>query len=277
MGKAKRKKWVGLFAVIIGLLGICPVTAKAQERRIFDDAALLTLDEAKELGSEIGELRTKTGQDVVVVTTDDAKGKSAMEYADDFYDQNGFGTGTEKNGVLLLLDMDNREIWISKSGEMIDILTDARTETMLDNVYEEMSDGDYASAVEAFLEDTEYYIEQGVPVGQYREVVNNIKSLSRPQRGLIGLLAGFALGAAVSGISCLVIVLRYKGGRGKGEYAYQQEGKMLLSKKNDVFLNKHVTHRTIPKNPPSQGGSSGRSSVHTSSSGNLHGGGGRKF
>lgn len=271
-----KKKWMCLFVVVLFALGLFPVISEAEEKRVYDQAALFTEEKVSALEMDIASLRAETTYDFVIVSTDDAQGKSARDYADDFYDENGFGTGQDKSGVLLLLDMDNREIWISTSGRMIDILTDKRIEDILDNVYAKMTDADYAGAADMFLKDAKYYIEQGIPAGQYRETLKETKPISKTERAIRGLSMGLVFGAIVSGISCLVIVLRYKGKRGQGEYAYQQAGNMQLTKQNDIFLSKHVTRRKIPKNPPA-GNSSKRSSVHTSGSGRTHGGGGRKF
>ncbi|MBP5793935.1 MAG: TPM domain-containing protein, partial [Spirochaetaceae bacterium] len=74
------------------------------------------------------EFLDKYNKEAVIVTTSDAQGKSAEAYADDFYDENDFGTGSGKDGVLFLIDMDNRKIHVSTSGSMIDYLEDWRIE-----------------------------------------------------------------------------------------------------------------------------------------------------
>ncbi len=277
MMRLMKKRWVCLVIMTLVLIGLCPIMTDANQKRVYDQASLFTEEKINELETKIGELQVQNNYDFVIVSTNDAKGKSARDYADDFYDDNNFGFDNQKSGVLLLLDMDNREIWISTSGEMIDILTDKRIESILDDIYPKMVNSNYEEAADVFLSDTVFYIEQGIPAGQYRETLKESKPISKAQRAVGGLLAGLLFGAIVSGISCFVTVRRYKGRRGQGGYAYQQEGKMQLMKKNDMFLNKYVTQRRIPKNPPSQRSSSGRSSVHSSSSGRTHGGGGRKF
>lgn len=268
------KKWICLLVLLAAMTVNGTVLVNAEGARVFDQAGLFAPEEVQQLETEITALEERIQYDVVVVTADDAGGKSAMEYADDFYDENGFGTGTEKSGVLLLIDMDNRELWISTSGDMIDILTDARIDSILDDVYEGMADENYVKAAENFLEKTEYFVEQGVEAGQYRYDTEKDK-LSLAEAIVIGVLAG----ALISGITCLIIVSRYKGKRAGNDTAYRQNADMHIVRKEDTFLNSVVTHRKIPKDPPkSSGGSSaGRSSTHTSSSGASHGGGGRKF
>ncbi len=38
---------------------------------------------------------------------------SVMEAADDFYDYNGYGQGPDRDGLILYVCMDTRDIWIS--------------------------------------------------------------------------------------------------------------------------------------------------------------------
>ena len=63
-------------------------------------------------------------------------------------------------------------------------------------------------------------------------------------------------------------------------YDFHSFGNVSLTNTEDRYVNQIVTHRRIPK-PQNNGGngsgSSGRSTVHTGSSGTMHGGGSRKF
>ena len=117
---------------------------------VYDFAELLENEEALE--AEIAELRERWTIDVVIVTTDDAHGKSSMEYADDFFDYNGFGYDKPMgDGVLFLIDMDNRQIWISTCGKAIIYFTDSRIDEALDDIIEYMYDSNYDGAADDFL------------------------------------------------------------------------------------------------------------------------------
>ena len=45
---------------------------------------------------------------MVIVTVDDTRGKKARDFADDFFDYNGFGYGRDRDGILLLIDISDR-------------------------------------------------------------------------------------------------------------------------------------------------------------------------
>ena len=73
-------------------------------------------------------------------------------------DYGGFGVGKKASGVLLLYYMDGPgqsggECYISTSGTMITLLTDERIETILDDVYGNLGNRDFAAASQIFLED----------------------------------------------------------------------------------------------------------------------------
>lgn len=273
--------FVMLLSVMI--LGISS-SAKAAEKRVYDDAALFTAEQTAELETRIEEVRESTKLDIVVVTTDDAIGKTSREYADDFYDNNGFGSDKKHSGVLFLIDMDNREIYISTTGYAIDLLTDYRINAILDAAYPYMPEQSYNMAAKAFLDGTEAFVEEGMVEGHYRYDTDKGRIVRPFYYYVVKLMIGMIAGAVVGLVVCTIIKAKYKAKFPKGTYSYKQNGKIRIETQRDDFLNQTVTHRRIPKQTSSGGSSrssgsssSGRSSVHHSSSGRSHGGGGRKF
>ena len=141
-------------------------------QRLFDEAGLLSGEEQERLEEALSGCRTKTGMDVSAVTAYNDGVRSAMEYADDYYDYNDFGTGRDKSGALVLIYMDaagrrGGECWISTSGNMIRILTDKRIDLVLDDMYDYLGSQDYYGAILAFTRDIEYYVDKGIQAGQY--------------------------------------------------------------------------------------------------------------
>lgn len=157
------KKLTAVLAVLLALAVFAPSFCFAQDengQRVYDDAALFTQDQAALLQEEILQFRADYDLDLAVVTTSDAKGKTAKEYADDYYDDNGFGVGEDYSGALFLIDMDNREAYISTCGSAIDLLTDARIDAVLDDAYEGLSGQDYFASAQAFLAGVTEYAEK---------------------------------------------------------------------------------------------------------------------
>lgn len=294
--KMKKRRfivWI-LTAVLCVLLaqtvyGDSSVAIEASDgKRIYDMAGLLEQSQIQEVRNRIQEYEAAYHLDIVVVTSEDAEGKTATAYADDFYEEGGFGQGKEKSGILFLIDMDNRELVFSTDGQAIRIFTDERIETMLDHVYEGASRADYGACVEVFLEDVAKYCRAGIPGGQYNYDTETGKiSVYRSIRWYEALLA-VAVSGFVAGGACLTVKRQYAMEEDERHVrnlamAYRAESRFTYGSESDRLVNQFVTTRVIPRNTGSRGGGSlghsspGRSSTHTSSSGRSHGGGSRKF
>ena len=65
-------------------------TLMETEQFVFDKADLLTDAEEEELNEKANDLAGTFHMNFVILTTDDAEGKEAQAYADDFYMDNGF-------------------------------------------------------------------------------------------------------------------------------------------------------------------------------------------
>ena len=111
----KMKK--SLLWCLVCLVCLVPCSGAALAAEADDEAGLLTADEIADLNDEIASFMEESGWNVYAVTTDDAQGKSATAYADDFFDEH---SPDKEDGVALLIDMDNREITISTRDPLFD-------------------------------------------------------------------------------------------------------------------------------------------------------------
>lgn len=257
------------------------LNSDAAERYVYDNASLLTPEEREMLEETAKGFSEYWNMDFGVVTTDDAQGKTSRDYADDFYDTY-FDITDERGGVLYLIDMDNREIYLSTCGQAIRYLTDERIERILDEAYAEIADGDYYGTFEAFFDATEDYLERGIPSNQYhydtetgeRDYYYDSVPKTKQITFWEAVIAGIAALAAALG-TCGFIVGKYRLKFEDFHYDAYTDSDISLSVNEDRLVNTFVTHRHIPKNDGNSG--SGSSSVHRSSGGTSHGGGGRSF
>lgn len=276
----KIKLLITAFCLCCGLAAAFHVSA--EENHVYDHADLLTVQEEEYLENLAAERAEQWDMNFLMVTTDDADGKSAMEYADDFYDAQ-FPEESEEDGILCLIDMDNREIYLSTSGMAIRYLTDSRIESILDEAYEYVVEGDYYGTFVTFIEETEGYLIKGIPSDQYNYDVDTgeIDDYQEPMRLTLGeFLFAFVAALIPAGVTIGIIKAKYQLKFEDFHYDAYTDSDVQLSVKSDRLVNTFVTHRRIPKNDGHSGGSGGggsRSSVHRSSSGRSHGGGGRKF
>lgn len=247
----KKRVFSGALLTLLVCVLFLAFPVQAESSRVFDEAGLFTQQEKQSLEELTKQYIEKTSLDLVIVTTDDTQGKSTRAYADDFYDDNRFGIGADRSGALFLIDMDNREAYISTHGKAIRILTDRRIREITDAAAKKVGAGAYEEAAEIFLEKTDGFVNP-----------------NRLGMGL-GLLAiSMVIGAVAVGI----VVYRYQHAFKADQYELRENSRTNLTNRQDIFVRKYVTSRTIPKN---NGG--GGSSTHTSSSGSTHGGGGSRF
>ena len=238
--------------------------------RVVDMADLLDNSEEADLLSMLDEISNRQELDVVVVTVNTLDGKTPMDYADDFYDYNGYGFGENRDGVLLLVCMEDRDWRISTSGYGITVFTDAGIEYISEKFLPDLSDGNYADAFTTYAELCDEFITQARTGDPYD--TNNLPK--EPFNVFTSLLISLAVGILVS----LIVTGKMKGKlktvrMQPAAEEYVRKGSMLVTESSDLFLYSHVDRRAKSKDNDS----GGRSSTHTSSSGSSHGGGGGKF
>lgn len=257
---------------------------EAEASRVFDYANLFRREEAEKLQEEAVRLREELKAEFIVLTIADAKGQTARENADEFYFSRGFDQSFDESGAVVLIDVDNREIYLGTYGIMIRVITDQRLDAVLDAAWPDAVDGDYASAALVMLGECEHYVHQGIVAGQYNynqetgriEVYRTIRWYEA--------CAAAAISALVAGMVCLGVCQRYrmKGDDKRGDcLAYQNSSHVQIQPISDQLLHTAVHHTVIPQNHPSggrsPGGSSSRRSTTHSHSGHRAGGGGRRF
>lgn len=269
--------------------------AVSGQPRVFDQAGLFSETEIIQLEEKIAQCRKSTKMDVVIVSAYADGERSAEEYADDYYDYGGFGVGKKASGVLLLYYMDGPgqpggECYISTAGTMINMLTDERIESILDDVYGDLGKRDFAGATEHFLEDVKAYVKEGVESGQYTYDRDTGEIVRYHSIRLYEVAIAMVIAGILAGSVCLDIKKRYAMKQSSREVsnslqAYRADCAFHFSVAGDKMVNKYVRSVPIPRNTSSGSGgrghsgssSAGRSTIHTSSSGSSHGGGGRRF
>lgn len=261
-----------MISILIMVLLFSSFSSYGRELRVYDFGGLLTADESDLLESDMEKISESLDLDIIIVTILDADGKTSRNYADDFYDSNPFGPYAEekyRSGVLLLIDMDNRETYISTDTDTELRFTDWEVERMQDSIYDRISEGDYYGSCQAFLKGVEKYgsftSESGI---EHKE-----ESLTQK------LLKNLLISLGTGGVILLIMVISSKARFAVGRKTYQSDKGVNIRRQADHFIRTTTHTRRIPRNTSSGSGSSGsgRTTTHTSSSGRSHGGGGRKF
>jgi len=258
-----------LLMVICTLWAFSFSVSAADLPMVYDEADLLTDAEEAALLVRLERLSDSTGMDVAVALVDSTGEYSPMEYADDYFDNNGFGRGDDRDGLVLLISMEYSDWWISTRGYAVTAFTDAGIEYIGEQVTPYLSDGMYADAVEEFAAQCDTFIAQA-KTGDPFDTHNLPKDPFNPLLSLvIALIAGFIIGKIYTGKlkGQLNTVRRQSAASG-----YVRNGSLNVTNSNDFFLYRNVS-RTAKESSSSGDGSS----THKSSSGASHGGGGGKF
>lgn len=248
-------------------------------KQIADDAGLLTDEQEATLLKSIEVIREKYSFDVVLHTTNSIGEKTVSDYADDYYDYNGYGVGENRDGLLFMLNMNNgeegnRDYYTSTCGSGITAFTDYAIKDSNSKINSLilpfLEDGDWFGAFEKYLELVDIFLEQA-QTGEPYDSSNPYKTFSD-----YVIMEGIVLAVAALAV---FIVSKKLGSSMKtnvkkaGATDYVNPGSFKLTGSCDVFLNKTITRTAKPKETKSGSGSS----THTSSSGSTHGGGGGKF
>ena len=263
------KKSIHILLIALSMLFVLAVSVSAADLPlIYDEADLLTDAEEARLLSRLESLSSSVGMDVVIALVNSTGELSPMEYADDFFDYNGYGCGDNRDGLVLLVSMEYSDWWISTRGYAVTAFTDAGIEYIGEQVTPYLSDGKYADAVEEFAAQCETFIAQA-KTGDPFDTHNLPKEpFNKGMALVIAVAAGFIIGKIYAGkLKGELTSVR----RQNAAVGYVREGSLNVTNSNEFFLYRNVSRSAKPTS------SSGGSSTHTSSSGASHGGGGGKF
>ena len=257
---------VSIMSVFLGF----SVSSAAGKKSVIDDAGLIKASDEKKLDKKIKNIQ-KDKFDVVILTVKSLDGKSAQDYADDYYDNNDYGLDNEKSGVLFLVSKGDRKYHISTKGAGIKAFTDYGIGRIKEEIKPYLSDGDYFDACDEFLNITKNFVKaykDGTPYdtdNPYNEEIDYVIL------EVIALVIAFVIAL----ISVGIMRLRMNTAKPKGtEMEYIKKGSFKLTSEKDIFMYSTVTKTAKPKDNDN---SAGGSTTHVSSSGSEHGGGGGSF
>lgn len=243
--------------------------------RLADQEELLTTEEQEELLARLDEISERQQCDVVIVTVASIEGKTATEYADDYFDYQGYGYGEKSDGILFLVGMKERVWAISTHGSLgISAFTDAGLDYIKEDVQFQLKLDNYAKAFRTFASLCDQFLTAAHKGKPYD--VGNLPIKHASPSILIFL---FPIG---------ILIMAWKSRSKKrslrsvvkktGAISYKVPNSLHLWVDEDRITGSHVTKRKRNEESRDRGGSSGSggssggSTTHTSSSGRTHGG-----
>lgn len=236
-------------------------TPKVDEtEKVYDFAELFTTEEENNIYKEINDYINSYNMDLTVVTINENPKSSPREYADDFYDYNNFGRNASKDGILFLIDMSNREIYMTTTGYAINMYDDYRINKSLDQVYKYMTNKNYYQGVSNYISIISNYAKSGLPSKKDRKSITNT------------ILISFVISTIITIIIIVILIRKNKMAKKKTTAReYLNKESIIINKLGETLISTHTSRIAVDHS------SSGGSSTHSGSSGTSHGGGGHGF
>jgi len=258
----KGKIFILLFLFLLSTL---PLFSQNSVRyRVVDNAGLLSSYEKNSLMARLDSLSERYNLDLVIVTEHSIGTARPMDYADDFFDYNGYGLGLDRDGCLFLIVTGSRDYWFSTSGRAIKLLNSTAFKKLESDAVKYLKNDNYYAAFNTYPENWELFLNLEAKGRSYNFFYRWNTVLL-----IIVWLIALAIGFIVVQVwkSSMNTALRQTQAD-----AYMVAGSLDFNVKTDKFLYSVVTKSERSDDSSSSGGGS-----HTSSSGRSHGGGGGRY
>lgn len=254
------KRLISVFLALMLCVMLTISVSAAQMPRLVDGADLLTDYEEADLLARLDDASDYLQADIVIITLESCGGYSADHVINAFYDQNDYGFGVNRDGVMLLLSMAERDYRILCNGFAATAITPSERDEIGEYIVDDLSAGAYYDAFGEFLEQCKWEID-GERNGYPFEFDVSLG---------VSVLIGLITAVVATGImrSKLKSVRSQTGAR---EYA--KPGSMKMTQSSDRYLYRTVNRIRKPQESSSSHGSSG--GFRSGGGGGRHVGGGK--
>lgn len=263
------------------LMLICSLVVSADENAyVVDNDALLSSDEEAILEQTISEISDKYGFDIVILTFSELDGRDIETYTADYFMDNGYGYGTDRDGLILSvysgMDEDIREFCSLGHGYGEEATGVYFYNCLFDesNVVDKLSDSDFYSAFSEYLELADEFLAAYSTGEVYDSYSNEYEYAGVLNTGFsageifIGILIVLAVSALTGFIYLSILKSKMNTAkRADSAESYVDSSSMVLRRQNDFFLYSNVSRVRIKSDSNSHGGGSFKSSGGSSFSG----------
>ena len=267
-------RWIPAFlflmVCIMTMTWQLPVYGAGTSVVLDDEADLFTDKEESRLKKKLTSVSDHRDCDIGVITTGDLHGKSAQDYVDDALTND---KEDRSHGAVRLLiyindnDESDREVRIATDETASAYFSDNDNESILDDMIDDLSSGYYADAAMTYADDCD------------RILGGSLDGDGQGSRGVspLWIFGDLGIGAAIAFLLGSYQKSKLKTRKRKGGAKdYRAEGGIDFTVNKDTFLRKRVERRKIERDKP-EGRTHEAGTTHTTSSGEKHGGAGRKF
>lgn len=264
-------------------------------QHVYDKAELLSTTEQEELEQMCIDYGTKAGIDIMILTHNDPDAVYAETYIENFEDQIPDG-----NRVYILLDMQNRDVFMEGYGKAETYIHSKRIASIIEEITPDLSAGDYYDAFVTYIErsaaymsdDSELNYDHDYTAGTPQSSDPNAPNYDATWRGdsnsgsteLVDILSNVwvqLLAAITIGIITVSVMAFHSSGRmTAGSANYIEQNNSGLIGRRDDYVRTQVTRVRKPQNNNNnnsggfnaggfRGGMSGGGSSHSSGGGKF--------
>lgn len=254
------RKWILLSLAVLLVLSLA-LPAAARETYVYDEAGLLTTQEAQSLNAQAGAIAEHYGCGVYMVAVRDFRdytdSASVYDAAWGIYHGLGLGAGDDREGMLLLLSMEDRDFATFFYGENTEYAFSSYAQEQLEGYFlGDFGENDWYGGFSAYLDASEQFLARAASGKPVRE----------SHWDTIGLVV-----LCSSVISLVVTIIFWQQGKNVrmqyGAANYISAEGLHLTRKRDMFIRQTRTRRKIETKPPSSSHSGGSSRAHSGGGG----------
>ena len=249
-----KKRYCSIILFLCLLAGLSATAfADAAFPYVTDVVGLISENEKAFLEDRAAEISSEYACGVYIVVVDDFRRYTnsfdCFGAAENIYMQYSLGLGNEKNGLLLLLSMQDRDFALAAYGAAAHYaFTDYGKEVVIDSFVPELNANNWYGGLSAYLESSAKLLESasnGAPV----DVPEMELSFGE------ALATAFAVGSIIALIVCLVFKAQMKTAEIQS-YAseYVDRNSFNLYAQQDIFLHRSVTRQVIQTSSSHSGG-----------------------
>lgn len=201
---------------------------------VYDGAKIIGSYDETLLSERLGSISDTYGTQILIITVKTSGGRDIDRLVEDIYDKNGFGYGSEQDGILLLVSMNPREYRILSNGPAASVLTSGVIDEISSDIVVDLAADNYVDAFNKFANCCEYYLE------------GNVNGF--PFEWQQSLVIALVIGAIVGVIVALCLKAQLISVRKQNlAHEYVREGSMEITLARDFFLYRTLSKTERPK------------------------------
>lgn len=255
-------------------------TTQSQSQLVIDNAELLTEKEKLRLEDKAQRISQQYGCNIYVLTVPTMDGAERREFAKAYYTEHQLGSGEYRNGILFMIAMDTRDYVTitygrnpedtSQYGSGILAFTDYGISQMEEQVVPYLSEGDYYTAFDTYVDTCRVYLST-YDQGTAYDV--GVRLPGEPIFGAFEIGIIILVPLLIAFIVCMVFRAQMKTAvKATKAGDYLVDGSFHLTESRDDFIRTTRSRRKIERTSSSGGGSSGGSTVDSDGFGGSSGG-----